>query len=94
MYTQFEIPYLQLENYTLDVATVKIIPEEMARAFQVVALEKWGNVLTIGMVNPQDNKTINILEGRLKLKLAPFMVNINEWADAVNNNYLKEVKNV
>jgi hypothetical protein len=90
MYTYFKIPYLKLENYTLDVATVKIIPEEMARAFQVVALEKWGNASTVGMVNPHDEKAINILESRLKLKLLPFIVNIQEWANAVNTNYLKE----
>ena len=93
MYTHFKIPYLQLENYTLNVDTVKLIPEEMARSFQVIALERWGNVLTIGMVNPEDEHNKRILESRIKCKIMPFRVNINEWANAVNNTYLREDKN-
>jgi hypothetical protein len=89
MYTYFKIPYLQLENYLLDKDTVKIIPEEVARCFQVVALEKWGNILTIGMVTPNDSKTKELLEARLKVKVMPFKIDIQEWAKAVNDNYLK-----
>jgi hypothetical protein len=92
MYTHFKIPYLQLENYTLNVDTVKLIPEEMARSFQVVALERWGNVLTVGMVNPEDEKSKRILEARIKCKVMPFKVNLHEWANAVNNNYVKLVE--
>jgi hypothetical protein len=83
----FKIPYLQLENYAFDIATVKIIPEEMARGFQVIALENCGNILTIGMVTPDDSKVKKILEARLKVKIIPFKVNIQEWANAVNTNY-------
>jgi len=92
MYTHFKIPYLQLENYTLNVGTVKFIPEEMARSFQVIALERWSNILIVGMVNPEDEKSKRILEARIKCKVMPFKVNICEWANAVNNNYVKEEK--
>jgi hypothetical protein len=90
MYTHFKIPFLNLENYTLNVDIVKTIPEEMARSFQVIALEKWGNILTLGMVNPEDEKSKKILEARIKCKVMPFKVNLHEWANAVNNNYVKE----
>ena len=92
MYTHFKIPFLNLENYTLNVDIVKTIPEEMARSFQVIALERWGNILTIGMVNPENEQTKKILESRIKFKIMPFRVNINEWSNAVNNNYLMEDK--
>jgi len=94
MYTHFKIPYLQLENYTLNVDTVKVIPEEIARNFQVIALERWGNILTVGMVDPEDEKSKRILETRIKCKVMPFKVNLHEWANAVNNTYLREDKNV
>jgi hypothetical protein len=46
------------------------------------------------MVNPEDEKSKRILEARIKCKVMPFKINIQVWANAVNNNYLKEVKNV
>ena len=86
----FKVSFIQLENYTLDVDIVKIIPEEMARCFKVVALEKWVSILTVGMVNPEDKNTINILEGRLKCKIIPIRIEIEKWAEAINNNYLRK----
>jgi hypothetical protein len=85
---------LQLENYTFDVDIVKIIPEEMARYFQVIALERLDDILIIGMVNPEDEKAKKILESRIKYNITPLRVNIQEWANAINNNYVKEDKNV
>lgn len=90
VYKHFQIPFIQLENYTLDVDIVKKIPEKLARKFQVIALEEWVNILTVGMVNPNDKKTINMLEKKLKYKIMPIKVGIQEWANTINNNYLKE----
>ena len=90
MYCHFKIPYLQLANYTLDIKIVKTIPEETARCFQVIALERWGNFLTVGMVNPEDEKAKKILEAKIKCKIMPFKIDMQEWAKAVNNNYIEE----
>jgi len=72
MYTHFKIPFLNLENYTLNVDIVKTIPEEIARSFQVIALERWGNILTVGMVDPEDEKSKRILETSIKCKVITF----------------------
>lgn len=86
----FQTPFIQLENYELDVDVVKIIPEEMARCFQVIALEKQEEILTVGMVNPKDINVISILEHKLNCKIIPIKVEIQVWANAVNTNYINE----
>ena len=72
----FKVPFIQLENYDLDEATVKIISEETSRCFQVVALHKVADILTIGMVNPENKEVITILENRLKYKVMAVKVDI------------------
>ena len=81
----FRTPYLQLENYALDENVVNIIPEELCRQFQVVALEVWGNLLTVGMVRPENEEDIKILKEKTKYNIIPFRVDIKEWANALNN---------
>ena len=90
MKNYFNVPFIQIENYTLDVDVVKLIPEEMARYYQVVALEKCNDVLIVGMVKPEDDTIINILEARLKHKIIPVKVDIQNWANAINNNYVRQ----
>jgi len=86
-----KIPFLQLENFECDKEIVNIIPEEMARNYKVVALEKITgvniNVLTVGMTNPRDMTTRGILERRLNHKVIPFEVDNQELINVINNNY-------
>ena len=84
----FKIPYVSLKNYECDINIVKLIPEEMTRYYQIIALEKHNDILSVGMVNPDNEKTINILENKFKLKIIPIKVNIEEWANTINYSYL------
>ena len=49
---QLDIPYLFLENYLFDPATVKLIPEDYARHNRVIPLFQIENTLTIGISDP------------------------------------------
>jgi hypothetical protein len=83
------IPYLDITHYSFDKEVVKLIPEEMARCFQVIALDVFNNIMTVGMVNPKNLSSLNVLEGRLKYKIIPIQIDIQEWAIAINTNYTK-----
>jgi len=43
----------------------------------------------LGMVNPKDNTAINIIKTRLNKKILPVKIEIQNWANAINNNYIK-----
>ena len=91
MLYRHKIPFLQLENYEFDTNIVKLIPEEMARHYQVIALDRLESVekpiLTIGMVNPEDTNVINLLEKRLNCFIRLFRVDLEKWASTVNEVY-------
>jgi len=98
-YTHFKIPYLDLKNYNTNPDIVKIVPEEMARYYQVIALDKFEGegstkgfkILTLGMVNHKDDKAKKIIEGKTGYSIESFQVDIQDWANTINKAYLKEV---
>lgn len=88
---RFDVPYLPLENYKLESAHVRFIPEEMARYHQVIALDKFEtngkSILTIGMVNPKNETAIEILQKKLDCTIRVFHIEIQQWAEAINTSY-------
>lgn len=51
---EFGIPSLNLSKYKIDPAVVRIVPEEMARKNQLVAITKLGDALVVAVVDPPD----------------------------------------
>jgi len=51
-----EVPYLSLAGKTIPVEILKEISEEAASFYQLIPVEKKGNILKVGMVNPDDLK--------------------------------------
>ncbi len=48
------LPYMDLSDYIVDAALVKLIPEQIARKHKIVPLFKVHNSITVGMVDPED----------------------------------------
>jgi type IV pilus assembly protein PilB len=48
------VKYVNLNNITIDPLIVVLIPEEMARRHQLIAIDKSENKLTVAMANPLD----------------------------------------
>lgn len=59
---QFKIPYIKINKYSIDRQILQLIPEELVREQLVLPVSKMGRELTVGMVNPQDKRTIKELE--------------------------------
>lgn len=49
---QMGIPHMNLDNIIVDPQIVKMIPETVARRYQVIPLYKKGNIITLAMVDP------------------------------------------
>jgi type IV pilus assembly protein PilB len=60
--TQFGFPYLPLTNYEVDEGTVKLIPENVAIQYNIIAIDKIGNSLTIAMSDPLNIHAIEDIE--------------------------------
>ena len=46
------VPYIDINNYRLDRELIKLIPEKIARKYNLIPLFSTGNALSIGMVDP------------------------------------------
>ena len=49
-----QIPFVDLKQLTLDQATVRLLPEALARRFRALVLKSDARGLTIGMADPTD----------------------------------------
>jgi len=63
---QYGFPYLPLANYEIDTELIKLIPESVAKQYNLIAIDKIGNNLTISMSNPlnvQATEDIELITG-------------------------------
>jgi len=65
------IPFVNLENETIESNVLKIIPEPIARKNNIVAYKKVGNKLEVAMLDPEDLRTIEFIKKKANLKILP-----------------------
>jgi len=65
------IPFVDLEKEIIDLEVLKIIPEPVARANNVIAFRKRGNDLEVAMVDPEDLRAIEFLKKALPYRILP-----------------------
>ena len=73
-----QIPFVDLRQLTLDQATVRLLPEALARRFRALVLQQDKNGLTIGMADPTDLFVYDELVSRLKQPLRIALVKETE----------------
>jgi len=56
------IPFINLEQETVPLSTLKMIPESVARAHNIVAFNKRENNLEVAMLDPEDLRTIEFIK--------------------------------
>ncbi|HCM36671.1 MAG: hypothetical protein A3J30_01190 [Candidatus Wildermuthbacteria bacterium RIFCSPLOWO2_02_FULL_47_9c] len=65
------IPFVNLEKEKIDPAVLKIIPEPVAKAHNIVAFRKRGQELEVAMLDPDDLATIDFIKKKANLKILP-----------------------
>ena len=56
----FSLPYIELlDDEELDLASVELVPEAMARRYCLIVTKKEGNLLTVAMADPLDVRAID-----------------------------------
>jgi len=65
------IPFVDLEKETVDPEVLKIIPEPVARANNIVAFRKRGNDLEVAMLDPEDLRAIEFLKKAFPYRILP-----------------------
>ena len=84
---QCGFPYIAVNKYEIDAKIVQLIPEETARKFHIIALDRVGDILSVVMANPLDSTIIEELEKITNCKIATFIATRTEIDEAISHRY-------
>ncbi|MBN3038657.1 MAG: hypothetical protein JW869_04480 [Candidatus Omnitrophica bacterium] len=89
---QHDFPYLPLSNYEIDSEVIKLIPEEIARKYHVLPVDKMGDILTIVIDNLLDSEAVKEIEKLVNCKIEIFVSTNKEIKEAIEYYYSKKDK--
>lgn len=84
---QYNFPYIAINKYEIDKELLKFVPEKLARECHVVPLDRVGDVLSVVMADPLDQKLKDNLAGTSRCKIAPFIATKQEIVAAIDRFY-------
>ena len=85
--TQFGFPYLPLGNYEVDAGIVKLIPENVASQYNLIAIDKIGNSLTVAMSDPLNIHAIEDIELITNCKVQVFLSTQTDIKESIKRYY-------
>ena len=87
---QHDVPYLPLANYEIDSELTKLIPESLARKYDILPVDKMGDILTVVIANPLDKRAIDEVEALTKCKIEVFISTYREIKEAIGRFYAQK----
>jgi len=84
---QFGFPYLPLKNYEIAREVIKLVPENVARQYCLIPIDRIGNALTIAMSNPLNVQAQEDIELITKCKVQVFVSTMSDINDAIDRSY-------
>ncbi len=79
-----KVPYKKVPAAEVDAKLFQLIPEEVARTYQVMPISLADNLLVVGMLHPDDAKAQDALKfvaRQNRLNLGIYLVSYNDWED-------------
>lgn len=86
---QYGFPYLPLFNYDMDAEAVKLIPENVARQYCLIAIDKIGNGVTIAMADPLNTQAVEDIELLTSSSIQVFVSTSTDIRQAIDKFYKK-----
>lgn len=85
------IPFVDLSKETIPFDILSIVPEPIAKKYNIVAFQKTGSNLKVAMLNPEDIQTIDFIKKKTGLKIIPCLTS-RESIQGVLRQYEKSLK--
>ncbi|MFH2138838.1 MAG: hypothetical protein ABII88_10035 [Candidatus Omnitrophota bacterium] len=87
MVTQYGFPYLQLENYEIETELVKIISKDIAQKYNLIPIDKIGNILTVAMADPLNSAAKEEIKQITGLDVETFISTFSDINNAIAQYY-------
>ena len=84
---QYGFPYLPLKNYLIDPELVRMIPENVARQYYLIPVDRMGDSLTIAMADPLNVRAVEDVEMISRCSVQVFVSTLTEVAVAIARSY-------
>ena len=84
---QLKVPLIDLKRHTISPEILKLIPEELARKYNVLPLDVIGKSLALVMADTTDVVTIGDIAVVTKMRIEPMMGFPDEISEAIDRNY-------
>ena len=91
---QYGFPYLPLNNYEIDGELTALIPEDVARKYCLIAIDRIGNALTVAMADPSNLQAIEEIELLTKCVVQTFVSTPTAISAAIDKHYKRAAKGV
>lgn len=65
------IPFVNLDKMKIPPGTLKIIPEPIAKTYNIIAFNQQGDSLEVAMLDPEDLRTIEFIKKKAGYKILP-----------------------
>ena len=85
------IPFVDLSKETIPIEILQVVPELIAKKYNIVSFEKTGANLKVAMLNPEDLQTIDFIKKKTGLKIVPCLTT-RESIQAALRQYEKSLK--
>jgi len=84
---QYGFPYLPLASYAIDGDILRLVPENVARQYCLVPVDRVGDTLTVAMADPLNASAVEDIEMLSHCSVQVFVSTISEVADAIQRHY-------
>jgi len=85
--TRADPPLVDLKKYRVQPEVLRLIPEEMARKYDVIPLRIEGDSLIVAMSHPEDLYTIDEIQTRTRMQIRPLRAALMDVREAINLHY-------
>lgn len=81
------LPLIDLKRFKVNQETVKIIPADIARHYQIIAVSKIGDTITVAMADPLNIFAIDYVETLTGYKINPIISSGHDITQAIDTAY-------
>jgi len=86
---QYGFPYLPLDSYEISSDALRAIPQTVAIQYNLIPIDKMGDLMTIAMSNPLNVQAVEDIELITKCKTQVFVSTMTDINNAIKKYYGK-----
>ncbi|VAX37719.1 hypothetical protein MNBD_UNCLBAC01-171 [hydrothermal vent metagenome] len=86
--SQYNLPYLPIENYDIAEDIIQMIPKELCQQLTIIPIDKIGKNLTLAMANPLNGYAIKQVQEMTECIVQVFVSTTSEIKKSINKYYL------